>query len=87
MSKAPKTYNQLKGEFMPFNPQILDDLAAAGSHIVIDTATANHQEVIFIVNLWARSTGNVTIRNASRIAPLEAVNIARTLRNRLTLEE
>jgi hypothetical protein len=72
---------------MPFNAQILDDLAAAGSHIVIDTATANNEEVIFVVNLWARSTGTVTIRHASQIAPVEAINIARTLRNRVTLEE
>ena len=72
---------------MPLNPQILDDLAAAGSHIVIDTTTASHQELVFIVNLWARSTGNVTIRNASRIAPQETINIARTLRNRVTFEE
>jgi len=72
---------------MPFNPQILNNLAAAGSHIVIDAITNNNQTVIFIVNLWARSTGNVTIRNASSIAPVEAVNIANLLKNRITFEE
>lgn len=72
---------------MPFNPQILDDLAAAGIHIVIDAATASPQEVVAVVNLWNRSTGNVTIRNASRIPPADAIRIARILRNRLTLEE
>jgi hypothetical protein len=72
---------------MPLHPQILDDLAGAGTHIVIDAATASPQEVSAVVNLWARGTGNVTIRNASRIPPADAVNIARALRNRLTLEE
>lgn len=72
---------------MPFNPQILDDLAAAGINIVIDAASASPQEVIAVVNLWNRSTGTVTIRNAGRIPPGDAVRIAGILRNRLTLEE
>ena len=72
---------------MPFNPQILDDLAATGIHIVIDAASASPQEVVAVVNLWNRSTGNVTIRNASLIPPVDTVRIAGILRNRLTLEE
>lgn len=72
---------------MPLHPQILDDLAAFGSNIIIDAATASPQEVRAVVTLWARSTGNVTIRNASRLPPNFAVDVARALRNRLTLEE
>jgi hypothetical protein len=72
---------------MPFQPQILDDLARAGAHIVIDAATASPQEVRAVVTLWAQSTGNVTIRNASHLPPNAAVDIARALRNRVTLEE
>ena len=72
---------------MPFNPQIVDDLAAAGINIVIDAATASPQEIVAVVNFWNRSAGNVTIRNASRIPPADAVRIAGILRNRLTLEE
>ena len=72
---------------MPFNPQILDDLAVAGINIVIDAAIASPQEVVAVVNLWTRSTGTVTIRNASRIPPADTVRIAGILRNRLTLEE
>lgn len=72
---------------MPFHPQILDDLAATGAHVVIDTTTATGQEIIAVVNLWARGTGNVTIRNAGRLTPNDAVSIARTLKNRVTLEE
>lgn len=72
---------------MQFNPQILDDLARAGSHIVVDTVTASHPEVVTIVNLWAHSTGTVTIRHASRILPLEAIKIANILKNRVTFEE
>jgi hypothetical protein len=72
---------------MPFNPQILDDLAATGVHIVIDAATASPQEVVNVVNLWNRGTGNVTIRNASRLLPGDAVRVAGILKNRLTLEE
>lgn len=72
---------------MPFNPQILDDLAAAGSHIIIDAARTQPQQITFVVNLWLRSTGNVTIRNASSIPPNNVVQIANALRNRLTLEE
>jgi hypothetical protein len=62
---------------MPFNPQIVDDLAIAGAHIVIDAATANPQEVSAVVAFWVRSTGNVTIRNASRLPPNVAIEIAR----------
>lgn len=72
---------------MPLHPQILDDLAATGSHIVIDAATASPQEVTAVVKLWARSTGNVTIRNASRLPANVAVDVAKALKNRLTLEE
>jgi len=72
---------------MPFTPQVAAAIAAAGSDIIITASLANPQEVITIVNLWARSTGNVTIRNASIIPPVNVANIATTLRNRVTFEE
>jgi hypothetical protein len=78
---------QLKGAQMPINPQILNNLATAGSHIVIDAVTANQQEIINVVNLWALHTGSVTIRNASQIPPVQAVNIANILKSRVTFEE
>ena len=71
----------------PFNPQILDDLAAAGSHIIIDAATASPQEVRAVIGFWSRSAGTVTIRNAGALPPNITVEFARLLRNRLTLEE
>jgi len=72
---------------MPINPQILNNLATAGSHIVIDAVTANQQEIINVVNLWALHTGSVTIRNTSQIPPVQAVNIANILKSRVTFEE
>jgi len=72
---------------MPFNPQILDDLAAAGSNIVITVTPTNLQLVTLVVNLWVRFTGTVTMRNASLLPPNNAVAFARALGGRLTLEE
>lgn len=72
---------------MPFHPQILDDLAATGAHIAIDTETASLAEIRAVVNLWAHGIGNVTVRNAARLAPSDVVGIARALKNRVTFEE
>lgn len=74
---------------MPFHPQILDDLAVTGANIVIDTATAtaSPREIVAVVNLWLKSSGSVTIKNAGSLSASDVVTIAKTLRNRVTLEE
>ena len=54
---------------------------------MIDAVTANQQEIINVVNLWALHTGSVTIRNTSQIPPVQAVNIANILKSRVTFEE
>lgn len=70
---------------MPFPPGVLDDLARAGANIVIDTVEPN--EVNNVVRLWQQSTGTVTIRQASRIPPVNLARFAQALGGRITLEE
>jgi len=72
---------------MPFTPQVFQVIAQGNANIVIDAASASPQEIITVVNLWARSTGTVTIRNAGNIPPANIAAIVNMLRNRLTLEE
>lgn len=72
---------------MPFPPVILDDLARAGSNIVIDALTSDAVEVRRVVQLWDKESGNVTIRNASRIPAVDLRRIAEALGPRVTFEE
>lgn len=72
---------------MPIHPQIIDNLAHVGSNIVIDAAKASPQEISAVVNLWTQASGNVTIRNTGVLPPNVTLQIANTLRGRVTFEE
>lgn len=72
---------------MPFNPQILDDLAAAGANISIDAVGTSPQILNAVIRLWDRGNGSVTIQNASRLPDAVLVSVARALGNRVTLVE
>lgn len=72
---------------MPFPPQLLNNLAQAGTNIIVDASIDAAAEIMAVVNLWSKGTGNVTIRRASLIPPNTLVGFASALRNRLTLEE
>jgi hypothetical protein len=72
---------------MPFNPQILDDLAAANANISIDAAATQPNVLAGLVNLYMQRSGTLTIRNASRLPPATLIAIAQRLNNRVTLVE
>lgn len=72
---------------MPFNPSIIDELAAANANLSVDATTTPPAILAGIVRLYDRGNGSLTIRNASRLNDADLVNIARALNNRVTLVE
>jgi hypothetical protein len=71
---------------MPFPIQILDDLATTGANITID-ASKSTIDLKKLTAAWSKGIGTVTIRNAGQLDPGNLVDVAKALRNRLTLEE